>query len=330
VNVSRKSACPPTILVALWSLVTFGCYTAQVDPDIGGVFACGDPDGDEPCPAALTCVNERCEDADLVPTLAVLDPEDEKSIMRDDVVDLMMGMPPGMLIDLEIRIQGAIALVSESSGTDPTFGEGHVKVFVDGEEQLTIDDGTIDSSTPVMVRVPAVAGPHRIVLQAYRNDGVAYDNPEATGSRLFWLESPIARRPFVAIKSPLPGAVFDLDERGLDVEVATINFELLDPGGLPQDGRGHAHLYYDDRVKYPGCVQDPGCDNGYLGVAGTSKVGELDMPSAQAGSGVITAVLRDTDHSPYGFPFPCDPGMPGPLDVCSPVFDAIEVVRVDD
>lgn len=311
-----------------------GCFTANIDPDLGGVFVCGDDASDGTCPSSLVCVNARCEDADLVPSLAVLNPENEKSFMRDDIVDIAMGMPPDGAIPLEIRIQGAISLVSESAGADPTFGEGHVKVYLDGEEQMTIDEGSIDSSTPVMVMVPAIAGPHRILLQAYRNDGEAYDNPEATAMRLFWFESVAMRRPFVAIKAPLPGTVFDLDERDLDVEIATLNFDLLDPGGPPREGIGHAHLYYDDRVKYPGCVQDPSCDNGYLGVAGASKVGELDMPSTEAGGGFITAVLRNTDHSPYGYNVlmgtSCDPSQPGPFEVCTPVFDAIDVLRVSD
>jgi hypothetical protein len=313
-------------LAALVIPLAGGCYSAQVDPDLGGAFVCGGAEQAE-CPGSLVCVNERCEDADLVPALMVLDPEDEQSFTRDDILDMVM---PGAGIDLEIRIQGSIELISASAGADHAFGEGHVKVLVDGMEQATVDSGSIDSSTPVMVRVPAVAGPHRILLQAHRNDGVAYDNPEATAMRLFWFESAAMRRPFVAIKSPVPGAAFDLDDQTIDVELATLHFTLVEPGGARQAEHGHAHVYYDTRVEFPECVRDPGCDSSYLAVVGASGSTELGLPESDAGSDILSIVARNVDHSPYGQPFDCDPTVPGPLDLCSPVFDSIEIVRVEE
>lgn len=312
-----------------------GCYSAQLDPDVAGVFVCGDGDDDEPdatCPASQLCVNERCEDADDVPVLSVIDPEDEKSISRVDVLDgFLMGPGPAPLLDLSIRIQGSLELVSASSGRDPTFGEGHVIVFIDGQEQETVDTGSIGASTPVMVRVPAIAGPHRIMLQAYRNDGVAYDNPEATATRLFWLGSDVIRRPFVAVKSPWPGTVFGPEDQLIEVVMASSpEVELDDPGAGTQEGKGHVHVYYDARPMLPECVQDPGCDSGYLGVAGASKIAEITLPMSGAQSTTLTGVLRNMDHSAYGVPFDCDPAQPGPLDVCSPVFETIEILRVAD
>ena len=45
----------------------------------------------------------------------------------------------------------------------------------------------------------------------------------------------------------------------------------------------------------------------------------------------VKAVLANGDHTTYGFPFPCDPTLPlGPGDLCSPVFDAVEIVRVEE
>jgi hypothetical protein len=332
VNVSRKSPWPSLLLVLTASPAAGGCYTAQLDPDLAGVFACGDPDEEEPCPAALSCVNDRCEDADEVPTLAVLSPEDEESLVRDDVIDVMVGMQPVPgLVELEMRVQGSLELVSIGAGADHAFGQGHVKVFVDGMEQRTIDSGSIDASTPVMVQVPLVSGPHRLHLQAYRNDGEPYDNPEATATRLFWFENEFSRRPFLAIKSPWPGSVFDVDDRELEVVLAvTPPLQLVEPGGTNIENRGHAHVYYETPMPYPECVLNGGCDGGYIGVVGGAGSQVIDLPEDEEGSGRLTAVLRNVDHSAYGLPFPCDPTVPGPLDVCSPVFDTIDLVRVAD
>lgn len=310
-----------------------GCFTARLDPDLAGVFACGGDDEASACPAGQTCVNASCEDVDRVPELAVIDPEDEQSLFRGDVVDLMMAMP-GEPVTIDIVIQGSIVLVPADADADAVFGEGHVKVFVDGEEHVTLDSGSIDSPMIQRVSVRPVAGPHRILLQAHRNDGVAYDNPEATATRLFWFEhdDELRRRPFVAIKSPWPGTVFDLDEQDLTIELAAVQFEFRDPGSPAGAGQGHAHVAHDPRMDHPECVEDPGCDDVYLpeGVVGASRTAHVELPAGDVGSDRLTAVLRNTNHSPLGFPLGCDPTMAGPLDGCSPVFDTVEVVRVDD
>lgn len=327
-TVSNKLSFPRGVALAV-PLLGGGCYSAQIDPDVGGAFACGadaEDAEDAACPESLVCVNDRCEDPDLVPSLAVLSPEDESSVF--DMRVFQLGMPPGEPVRVEVRIQGSLTLVSAGGGVAPVFGEGHVRVLVDGEEQATVDSGSIDGSRPVEVDVPALAGPHRIVVQAYRSDGEPYDNPEARASRLFWLENPVAPRPFVAIKSPWPDTVIDLDDDSLTVELATLHFELADPGGPPQEGVGHGHIYVDAPLRFPECVTNPSCDDSYLGVAGQSATGELALPESGEGSGFLTAVLRTGDHDVYGFPFGCDASMPGPLDVCSPVFDEIEIVRL--
>jgi hypothetical protein len=311
-----------------------GCYTTQVDPDLGGAFACDLDDEDSECPEGQSCVNARCEDEGLVPKLSVNNPEDEQSLMRGDVVDLLMMEMPGAPIGIDIVIQGAITLVSADAEADPVFGEGHVRVLIDGEEQLTLDTEPIDSPTTLTVQVPPVAGPHRITLQAFRNDRVAYDNPEATATRLFWLEheNVAFRRPFVAIKSPWPDTVFDLDKQALTIELAAIHFEFFQPGGPPRPGQGHAHVYHNPRMDYPQCVRDPNCDNAYLpnGVVGASKTAEVELPEGDVGNDRLTAVLRNSEHDPYGFPMECNPAGPDVIDMCAPVFDAIEIVRAND
>lgn len=308
-----------------------GCYVAEVDPDAGGVFACGAAN-ESLCPGALVCVNDRCEDADLVPSLQILAPEDEAVVENDRVVELgMPGVMPGAPVEIVVNIQGTLALVSASGGAEHAFGEGHVKVLVDDVEQATIDEGAIDGSTPVTVQVPSTAGAHRILAQAYRNDGEPYDNAESTATRLFWLTSPLIERPFVAIKSPWPGTLLDVDSQEVEVEIATLRFTIELPGETPEAGHGHAHIYYDTPIPQPECVRDPACDDDYLGVITQPDpaIGTFTMPMATAGSGTLSVVLRDIDHSPYGLPFGCEPTMDGPMSLCGVVFDQVDVVRVD-
>lgn len=306
-----------------------GCFTAKIDPDLGGVFVCGEDENDGTCPSSLVCVNARCEDADLVPSLALTGPEDEEVIARQDVLDMgmLMGPMPGM-IDVDVRVRGSLQLVSASAGADPTFGEGHVRISIDGNEPVTIDEGSINMPQLVTMQVRGVAGAHRIVAQAFRNDGEPYDNPEATATRLFWLKNDLIDRPMVAIKSPWPGTVFTVDDQTIDVELATIGFDLSPPGEAPQERKGHAHLYYDDRVRYPDCVFEEDCRESYLELA-DGLPDPLKLPESMAEGAVITAVLANGDHTTYGFPFPCDPTVPGPLELCTPVFDAVDIVRVE-
>ncbi|MCX4244833.1 hypothetical protein [Paraliomyxa miuraensis] len=308
-------------------LLCGGCYTAELDPELTGLFAC-DEDDDEastPCPSGQTCVNHRCENADALPSLTVLAPEDEESLV-ENVSDVLMGMPQGPAIDVILSFQGSLEL--SSPGEDHEFGEGHVVVYVDGDERLVIDSGDIGATMAVEVQVPPVAGAHRFVLQAVRNDGLPYDNPEATATRLFWLESPVTRRPFVAVKSPWPGTTFGPEDQTIEVELATLNFDLVDPSNTKVEGQGHAHIHYDEG--FPMCLQNPACDGGYIGIIGQSRTTEVTLPPSGAQAAELTAVLRHIDHSAYGLPFDCDPTVPGPLDLCMPVFETIEILRVED
>lgn len=336
---SRRSlpALAVTGLCLTAGLLGSGCYTAQLDPDLGGVFSCesdqDDGGDDEACPSGQACVNERCEDAEAVPALFVLNPEDEDSVIRDDVIDmLMMGQMPGAPLELTINIQGSLELVPASAEAEPVFGQGHVRVTIDGNDEgaTTIDTGSIDGSTQVTVSVPPLAGPHRIVLQAFRNDGVAYDNPEATATRLFWLENTVARRPFVAIKSPWPGTRFGRDRETIDIELATNEpaFVFVDPASDRQAGRGHGHVHYG--AMFPRCVEETECDEGYLGVVGASLEGSILLPESFEQDATLSVVLRHIDHTPYGIPFECDPTQPGPINPCMAVFETIEIRRGDE
>lgn len=311
--------------VGLTSLLLAGCYATEVDPTLTSVFACNQKDDD--CPNAQRCVNHRCEDEEIVPRITITEPEDE--FRFNDAPLPVPGMPPPRR-QLVMQFSGELELVAADSGAEHVFGEGHVVISIDGEEQAIVDSGNIGTPLPLMVDVAHQPGPHRITAQAMRNDGTPYDNPQATGTRLFWIQSELveARRPFVAIKSPWPGSSVQLDDTTVDVELSTINFDMRAPldDAENADGVGHAHIYYDQL--FPDCLMDPLCDGGYIGVVGESLVVPAPLPESAPQAITLTAVLRQIGHDPYRFPFGCEPVLDDPV-VCEPVTDTITINRAD-
>ncbi len=315
---------PSIAALALGAMALGGCYTVDFDPTSGGAFVCSLADEGD-CPGGLTCVNGRCEDEGALPSLSVLSPEDE--IVLETSATIVGGADP---YALSIRIQGSLDLIGATAGEDHVFGQGHVAVFVDGEEQTIVDEGGIGSSTRVDVEIlNNVPGAHRIALQARRNDGVDYDNDGALATRLFWLENEleVGQRPFVAIKSPWPHTVFSTDDEDVAVELTTRNFTLMPPNTTQNDAQGHSHVYYE--TTWPDCVLEvEGCDKDYLGVVGADGNGTIfTAPASGEQTATITAVLRHIDHFPYGFPFQCDPATE--FDQCGPIFDEVTVIRSD-
>lgn len=312
--------------LAGFALVALGlpaCYSAELDPTLGGVFACSQAADD--CPSGLTCVNGACEKEDQLPVVVVTNPEDEELFVTN-APDVPMG-PMAPPFELEVRIQGELELVAANSGAEHVFGQGHVVVYIDEVEQAVIDSGDISTPTAVTVEVDNQAGPHRITALAMRNDGEPYDNADATGGRLIWVESELIEgvRPFVAIKSPWPGSTVPLETTSVDVEIATLNFTMVAPGQGEVEEQGHAHIYYDKA--FPDCLADDDCDKDYIAVAGDPPTVTASLPESSAQSIDLTAVLRQVGHDQYRFPFGCDPIIDGGL--CQPVFDTIEINRAD-
>ncbi|MCA9708752.1 MAG: hypothetical protein KDK70_23095 [Myxococcales bacterium] len=311
-------------------LGTTGCYTAELDPALPGVFAC--TAGDESCPSGQLCVNARCEDADTLPSLTILNPEEGfKDVTRaPDEPPLPVDVDD---VPMLVTFQGSnLSLVPASSGANHVFGEGYVAVFVDGSEVATFEAGNISDRNSLTVDIPPVPGPHRIALQARRNDGVDYDNEQALATRLIWLENEltVGMRPFVAIRSPWPGQTFGLEAQSLEVQVMTLNFDLVSTeSGTQQEGNGHSHIYYD--AQFPPCAEDDACDQGYLGTAKAPQPGEsfsrgtILLPNSGEQSATLTAVLRNYDHTIYRYPFGCKGG---PL--CFIAYEDVEILRVGD
>ncbi len=317
--------------LSLGAVLLSGCYSAQVDPDLSGVFACDPADETAACPAGQICVNERCVDMEGVPSLTILNPEEGDRELTE-VADYTIPGPEATPVSVNLTFQGSnLDLITRSAANEHEFGQGYVAIYVDGSEVATLEDGNVAERNSVMLEISPEPGPHRIAIQAMRNDGVDYDNPEAFATRLIWLENvdTVGMRPFVAIRSPWPGTSFNLEDQEVEIQVMTLNFTLEASDSSQQaEARGHAHIYYDET--FPGCALDEICDDGYIGVAAAAinneqfSRGEILLPASNEDGTTLTAVLRNINHLIYQFPYGCEADMP---ETCQLAFDGIEILR---
>jgi hypothetical protein len=298
-------------------VLSMGCFTAELDPDRSGAFTCTE---DADCPEALACLNALCERSEVLPLLEIRLPE----VIQQSFPDAA-GSPVHDGV-LDIIVAGNFNLVAQSESDEHESGSGHIAVFLDQDEIAVIEAGALSGGIAISPPFDPVPGPHRLAVQARRNDGLDYDNESAMTTRLFFVDD---GEPHVAISSPWPGTEFGLEAEQIDVEVAAINFDIAPPGGdlEQQNRRGHVHIYYD--ADFPECAEDSLCDNGYFIVSdanpsdGRLATGRGTIPDSAAGVARITAVLRHINHLPYRHPFnePENPSTPGVI------FNEVEISR---
>ncbi len=273
------------LLTAL--LLPAACFTADLDPTLGGVFTCEVADD---CPSDMACVNQRCESEDP-PTLAIGFPEDEQSL---DITEAEVGA----MRELSLTVSGTLKLVPPG---DAVFGEGRVEVIVDDRVAGTIESGSLSGVVQFPTTVENTLGAHRIAVRAIRSDGVPYDNEGAVATRLFFIDDGVT--PLLGIKQPWPGAEFPLEKASAEVEVAVRHFSLAPavPDGGTQSVTGHVHIYYNEDIQ--ACLANPGCDNAYLAtIVENGQIPEVPLPDSPAGMFQLNVVLRNIDHSLYLFP----------------------------
>lgn len=280
----------PLLICAAASLV--GCSIEEIDPLLSGVFPC---EASDDCPSSQACMLQKCR-IEPAPEVLVLAPEAEAAIPIQGMGD----------VSVVITIGGAnLDLVDPGSDLDADFGKGTVVVLVDDEEVAVLSSGEIATGVTFEVMVPPVPGAHRIRAVGRTSDGFIYDNDEAEGRRLFWLDDGL---PHVGMVDPFPGDVFPLEATGFDVTVAAINFafDVPTPGATPgNEAKGHAHVHYDE--VFPACTFEPICDNGYAGVLApdgpaTSVTSQVMLPASAAGPATLTSVLRKVNHLKYLYP----------------------------
>jgi hypothetical protein len=294
-------------LLCLTSLWLVGCFTADLDPDAAGVFACSEV---EACPGEQTCVNGRCE-VDAPPRIEIRNPEEEEAKILDDPNEVSGGMRT-----VSIIFGGTLDLVDPDEHPDNVFGQGHLEIFIDGNSVGTIESGALSGGVGFEIVVPNEIGPVRVSARAIRNDGSRYDNPEAVARRLFWIDD--GSTPLVGIRDPWPGAALALDAAVIPIEAAVLNFALLpaDPLGTAKVDTGHVHIYYDVDLStclVPGSV----CDGSYITTVTGPMPSSATIPDSAAGPATISAVLRNINHALFEFPNAGDP----------PITDQIAIVR---
>lgn len=297
------------------ALLTNACLAGDVDDAASDVFACNTVDD---CNAGESCLFDRCTEVPL-PLVEIRAPEPFAKVATPET-------PEGPIV-FAVSVGGRdLDLVDPISSGQGTAGEGYIELSVDGELIETITAGSLAGSIPIEgVVIPnPTPGAHRISVQARRADGVAYDNPEASDIQLVWVDDGMPR---VGIVEPLPGTEFGLGEVEVDVRVATLNFEIVPAASQSPNPHGHAHIHYDD--VFPSCVEAPTCDCCYIAIASpdvadvpaqgflTDWTERVVFPGASAGSATLTAVLRNTSHTP----FIGDDGI---------VFDEVQLQRVSD
>lgn len=303
------------LLTAAIVLCSNACLADEVEQAESEVFACASQDD---CDDAEACLLSRCT-AQALPFVEIRTPEAFATFPLDT---------PGAPISFAVSIGGRdLDLVDPISSGEGTVGEGYIELSIDGTVIETITAGSLAGSIPISgVELPdPTPGPHRISVRARRADGVAYDNPQSQDIQLIWLDD---GKPRVGIVEPLPDTEFGLEEAEVDVRIATLNFDLVPAAATRDTPHGHAHIHYDDI--FPACVDAPTCDCCYIAIASpqpsdipaqgflTEWTQPVVLPGASAGAATLTAILRNTMHTPFF-------GDDGAV-----VFDQIQVQRVSD
>lgn len=290
---------------ALVTVLVTGCFTADLDPERPSVFACETQDD---CPEAQSCINQVCEAA-APPVVTILAPEPQDVFPQ--------GQPDTSTMELFVNVSAAnLTLVDPSTTPDHVFGQGHIRVTLDGEEIMLLTSGAISGGMSQTIEVENTAGGHRLSAAVLRNDRRPYDHDGSRVNRLFWLDD---GDPHVAITIPWPGTEFPLESTGpVLVAIETLNFTLAEPANQPVVPlSGHAHIHYDASLR--GCfdLSMRACDEGYQQLIGartdacsdiTSPQGSCStipqgLPSSGEKSTTLTVTLRRHDHDPYFHPF---------------------------
>lgn len=242
-------------------LLLAGCFSAELDDTLGDAFAC-EPGDDAACPEGMQCIVDRCQrDAD-VPFVDIVSPTNGQEFT------------PGSIVSL--GLDGSVDLKAE--GGEHVFGEGHLVILVDGEEQARLEAGTLaGTNLDLDVGAASSAGAHRIAVELRRNDGEPYIHEGAKATRLIWARDDRVR---VAIVAPWPGSEIAADVDSVDVTVSFLNFTP----GMPESGAaGHIHIFSDEDV--PSCAPTNDCSRS---PANYNALFALDEGDARTATGPLT------------------------------------------
>jgi len=279
------------LLTTLLLASVSACYGADVDAELNATYACI---VDSDCAVGHTCLSSLCTDgtAGLGPAPFVQGPE------------LLTPFEAGVETMLPIVIGGEGLTLVEPGGSNAP-GEGHLEIRIDGELFATLTEGDLDGRVETEpFTIPSAPGFHRIEALALQNDGAPFPNDLSRANSGFWVND---GREHIAILRPAPGQEVHVDEsRELEVEIATLNFRLVNPQAntdrLTEPGQGHFHVFFDTGI--PDCL--PGCNSSYEST-GIPRPGDPDAQLVvEGGIGADTpgvypleVVAQNSAHDPY-------------------------------
>ncbi len=274
-----------------------GCYYGFVDPDASGAYVCG---ATEECPEGQVCFNGTCL-SDEGPSLEIFGPEPFSRIASDDTMSLAS-------FNMTLRGSG----LTLTDGNAAVEGEGHLRVYIDGDDQFgRIESGNLSSglNTEAIDITDLAVGPHRIRVRAFYSNGDPYPNPSSSADSMFFVDD---GTPQIAIVEPKPGHVQRIDS-DMAVTIAAINWTWNAANSPLAENEGHTHVY--SLPNYPACLaveetSDEYCNNFYLASFSTG----VDPDNAILMQGVVTvdnlallspgthpfqAGLQSNEHDPF-------------------------------
>lgn len=277
-------------IIAIATLTGSGCYAAELDPDASAVYVC---DGDADCPLGQACADSVCRSlAELAgPRIAI-----------DSPPRLHVYSPEDATIPLSFSGENLLLTADESDDVRA----GYIEVYLDGTLVDAVTAGDLERGIDMgSLAMPTTGGLHHLVLSPRHLDGGRFETAEPDAHVAFWVDD---GREYVAIVEPPPGARYDADDPEVTVEIASLNFTLVNPGFIGPDESGSApegyvHIFVDADV--PTCL--PACNFDYQtsmippGLARVTELGAeqaLRLPDG-VGTVRIQIVAQAITNQPY-------------------------------
>ncbi len=278
--------------VAVSPVVLSACYQAELDPSISGVYVCADH---VDCAIGNECLDGVCVATANVegPVLQIAAPQQLEIFPIDNVTAVPL-IVAGRNLNLDM-----------DESEDPLGG--YIEIQLDGAVVDSVASGSLEDGIEIdSLPLPQAPGLHHLRVVARRADGELFDSEGAAVTVGFWVDD---GKEHIGILTPAPSDRVPLFENsGVKVEIASLNFTLVNPGfSAPADatmpGLGYAHLYVD--ADLPSCL--PGCNLDYqttLMPAGLSRVNRItsEQPidlAADVGTIRLQVVAQTLANAPY-------------------------------
>ena len=278
--------------VATLTMLLSGCYLAELDPSISGVYVCDDH---VDCALGQECLDGICVATSDVegPVLQIAAPAQLEIFPLDDISAL------------PLIVAGRNLNLGTEESEDPLAG--YIEIQLDGALVDTVAAGSLDDGIEIdSLPLPQAPGLHHLRIIARRADGELFESEGAEATIGFWVDD---GKEHIGILDPPPSARVPLfEDGGLQVEVAALNFTFMNPGFAGTEdaatpGLGYVHLYVDADI--PTCL--PGCNLDYqttLMPAGLSRVNRIitEQPiglAADVGTVRLQVVAQNLENAPY-------------------------------